>query len=338
MFRALVSILAISILGLTSGCGDPAVKASAKTLEVRLGYFANITHAQALVGIQRGDFKNALRKDTTVKPLVFNAGPAAVEALFAGELDLAYIGPGPAINAFVKSKGKAARILAGSAANGVVIVARKDSGITKLADLKGKHIATPQFGNTQDISARAYVIEKLNDKPKDEGGTTTIDAVANAEQLVLFKKGQLDAAWAPEPWGARLIHEAGATLLEEEKNLWEGKQFAITVLLVSQKFYDAHPAEVEALLKAHAELTDFINKSPDEAAKLINAELDKLTGKPIPPEILKEALSRTVFTTDPLESTIDRFAEWSFKTGISKSKADLKGLVDLGPLKKALGR
>jgi len=298
-----------------------------------VGYFANITHAQALIGVARGDFQKAIGS-ATLKTSVFNAGPAAMEALFAGELDLVYVGPGPAVNAYVKSGGKVLRVISGAAANGVVIVARKDSGITKLEDLKGKRVATPQYGNTQDIAARAFVLHQLHDKDKKDGGTTTLETIANADQLGLFKQGQIDAAWAPEPWGTRLIKEAGGVLIDEEKNLWEGKKFSITLIVASKKFLDAHPDTVEALLKANSDLTDFVRSSPDEAATLLNSELKHLQGKALAPEILKGALSRVEFDTDPLPATVEKMAQWYSELGFTRQKADLTGFFNLTILNK----
>lgn len=322
---------------LLSGCGGPA--STPKTTDgapaqVRLGYFANVTHAQALIGSSRGDFKKALGDKTVLVERVFNAGPEAVEAIFAGELDATYIGPSPAINAYMKSRGTAVRVVAGSAANGVVIVARKNSGITKLDELAGKRIATPQFGNTQDVSARHYLKSVLKQTLKEDGGKTDIIPIKNAEQLTLFKSGEIDAAWAPEPWGARLVHEAEGTLIAEEKDLWSDKKFTITVLLVSTKFLKEHPQTVEKLLAAHVEATKFINTNPAEAKSIVNAKLKELSGKPIADKVLDDTFTRTVFTTDPLEKSITTFVDWSRELGFTKEGQDVTGLVDLTLLKK----
>ncbi|HLX60462.1 MAG TPA: aliphatic sulfonate ABC transporter substrate-binding protein [Planctomycetota bacterium] len=315
----------------TPGCGDSSANATG-IAPVRLGYFANMTHAQALIGVARGDFQKGLG-NTPLQTSIFNAGPSAIEALSANKLDIAYIGPGPALNAFVNGKGNV-RVVAGSAANGVGIVVAAGSGIKTLNDLKGKRIATPQLANTQDIAAREFVLEQLHDKARSDGGTTEIQPVANAEQVGLFKQKRLDAAWAPEPWASRLIHETGATLLEEEKNLWPEKKFAITLVVVSKRFLDAHPEQVEAFLKAHAAITEFIQKSPEQAAALVNEQLNKELGKPLSSEVLKDAFARVKFTTDPLPSTIERMAQWNVDLGFLRTKPDLSGLVDLSILKK----
>lgn len=319
------------------GCGGtstPPTSADGTPARVRLGYFSNVTHAQALIGSSRGDFKKALGEKTQLVERVFNAGPEAVEALFAGELDATYIGPSPAINAYMKSRGSAVRVVAGSAANGVVVVVRKGSGITKLEELAGKRIASPQYGNTQDVSARHYLKNVLKQTLKEDGGKTDIIPIKNAEQLTLFKSGEIDAAWAPEPWGARLVHEAEGTLIAEEKDLWSDKKFAITLLLVSTKFLKEHPQTVEKLLAAHVEATKFINTNTVEAKSIVNAKLKELTGKPIADKVLDDTFTRTVFTTDPLEKSIATFVEWSRELGFTKEGQDVSGLVDLSLLKK----
>jgi len=335
----LFTFASVFLAAALSGCGGSAPAAigpagAAKLQALRLGYFANLTHAQALLGVANGSFQKAIG-DVPLKTTVFNAGPSVVEAFFAGELDLAYVGPSPALNAHVKSHGTAVRVISGSASNGVVIVARKDSGIAKLADLAGKRIATPQFGNTQDISARHYVLSVLKQTLKGNGGTTEIQNIANAEQLGLFKSGQLDAVWAPEPWGARLIHEAGGVLVEEEKNLWPEKNFTITVVLASQKLLAEHPEVVEKFLKAHLETTAWLNAHRDEAANAANVELQKLTGKSLKKEVLVDAFSRIGFSTDVFLDSIKTFADWSFDLKVAREQPDLKGFIDLSLLEKA---
>jgi NitT/TauT family transport system substrate-binding protein len=337
-----LSILPLLVLlaGL-SGCASAPVNGTApagaatEPERVRLGYFANVTHAQALVGVARGDFQKSLGA-SKLETRVFNAGPEAVEALFAGELDVTYIGPSPAINAYLKSRGTAVRIVAGSAANGVSIVARKDSGIASTKDLAGKRIATPQFGNTQDVSARHYLKSVLSRKLKEDGGETEILPVKNAEQIALFRSGQIDAAWAPEPWGARLVHEAGGVLIAEEKDLWPEKKFAITVVLVATKFLEEHPRTVERLLKAHVELTGWLNEHPSEAKAAVNAELARLTGKPVATAVLDDTFARTMFLTDPLPKTVAVFVDWSRELGFTRETQGIDGLFELKLLENAV--
>src|SRR6185369_1208788 len=186
---------------------------NANAPEVRLGYFGNVTHAQAVLGVSTGSFEKAIAP-SKLSTKVFNAGPSLIEALFAGEIDIGYVGPGPALNAHSKGRGEKIRVIAGAAANGVLIVARKDAGINSIQDLAGKRVATPQMGNTQDISAKHYLLSEL--KQKD---VNNVLPIANTEQATLMSRKEIDAAWAPEPWGSRLIIEGQGKLLAQEKDL-----------------------------------------------------------------------------------------------------------------------
>lgn len=330
-----VSLLSVLLTG-CGGSSSSSVPGKAPE-KIRLGFFANVTHAQALIGTSRGDFQKAVGDSSKIETRIFNAGPEAVEAIFAGELDITYIGPSPAINAYLKSRGTAVKIVAGSAANGVVIVARKDAGITKLEDLAGKRIASPQFGNTQDVSARHYVKKVLKQKLKEEGGATDVLPIKNAEQLTLFRTGQIDAAWAPEPWGARLVHEAEGVLIAEEKDLWADKKFINTLVLVSSKFLKEHPDTVEKLLRAHVDITKWLNTNTPEAKTIVNGKLKELSGKPIAEKVLDDTFARTVYSTDPLQASVGTFVEWSRELGFTKEKDNIDGIFDLTILKKIEG-
>jgi len=290
--------------------------------EIRLGYFPNLTHAQAVLGTSSGDFEKAVAP-TKFSTKTFNAGPSAIEALFANEVDVTYIGPSPALNGFIKSKGDGVVVIAGSTANGVIIVARKNSGVTTLADLKGKRVATPQLGNTQDIAAKHYLKSVLKQDDVDN-----VLAVPNAEQSALFARGQLDASWAPEPWGSRLIAETGAKQIAAEGELWPEGKATITVIITSPKFLKANPDVIEKLLKVHIAWTKKLQKSPDEVLPQLDAALFALTNKKLPPGVGAAAFKNTTFTTDPLVYTFDRFSEWAFELGLSRTKPNLKKLVD----------
>jgi len=338
--RLFTFILTAATLVFAAGCGSTSTGTAAKSGEppkvVRLGYFANVTHAQALIGVAHGDFQQALGP-VKLETKTFNAGPSVIEAIFAGELDIAYIGPSPAVNGFIKSGGEQIRIVSGACANGVAIVVSKDSNISDISQLVGKRIATPQYGNTQDVSARHYLIHKLKARLKENGGDTDIQPVANADQLNLIRQGQIDAAWSPEPWASRLVHEAGAKLLKEEKDDWEGKRFISAVVIVSSEFLAAHPQTVETFLRAHTTVTNYINTNRDEASKRINDELQKLTGKQLKPEVLKDAMSRVEFLTDPLPESVKIFAQWSRDLGMLKELPDLQPLFELSNQKKIDG-
>lgn len=309
------------LAALLAGCERSAPGGEAPR-EVRIGYFANLTHAQAVLGVASGEFAAAVAP-TKLTTRVFNAGPSLIEALFAGEIDIGYIGPGPAINGFAKSKGEGLKVISGAAANGVAIVVRKDSGIEKIEDLKGKRIATPQLGNTQDIAARHFLIHKLG-----QPDANNVIPIANAEQLGLLERGEIDAAWAPEPWAARMVLETSGKLLAEEKDLWEQKRFTLAVVIASPVFLKNHPNIVSKLLRVHRAWTEKLTKDGDETLPLLGKALNDLTGKTIPPEAFRAAFSRTVFTDEPLIDTLETFAQWSYELGFAREKANLEGLVD----------
>jgi len=293
-----------------------------------VGYFANLTHAQAVLGVASGEFAGAVAP-AKLTTRVFNAGPSLVEALFAGEIDLGYIGPGPAVAAHAKSRGQGIRIIAGAAANGVAIVARDGSGITTLADLKGKRVATPQYGSTQDIAARYYLQHELK-----QDNLNNVMAVANAEQAGLMARGEIDAAWAPEPWAARLVAEAKGKIIAEEKDLWPEKRFTLTVVITTPKFLAQHPAVVEKVLGEHRRITAELRDDPKGQLPALEAALFALTNKQLPAGVLASAIERVQFTEDPLADTLAKMAQWSHEIGFLKDQPGLSGLVDTTLLEK----
>jgi len=236
----------------------------AQSVVIRVGAFPNITHSQAMIGKANGWFEKAMGPNVKIEWQSFNAGPSAIEALFAGAIDMTYVGPNPAINGYVRSNGEALRIIAGATSGGAALVVRGDSGINAPQDFHGKRVASPQQGNTQDVALRAWL--KSNGlKTRDKGGDVVVMPIANPDQLTLFLKKEIDAAWAPEPWASRLVHEAGGRILVDERNLWPNGQFLTTELIVSTKFLQSHPDLVKRWLKAHVELTEWINKNPSPA-------------------------------------------------------------------------
>ncbi len=327
LFRSRL-LLVGAVMFMALGCGRSGKEQAAgpaSLSEVRLGYFANLTHAQALLGVQSGDFAKAVgpAKLTT---RIFNAGPSLVEALFAGEIDVAYVGPGPSISAFVKSHGQGIRVIAGAANNGVVIVARPGSGIEKLADLKGKRIATPQTANTQDIACRTFLKEKLG-----QTDLSNVIPVPNAQQAALMERGQIDAAWSPEPWASGLLKQAGGKVLslENETDLWADKQFTLTAVVTAPEFLQQHPDVVKKILGVHRAWTQRLRQAPQEQLPLLDEAMFKLTGKHLAKEVLSAALKNIQFTDEPLEGTLSTMAKWSYDLGFLKQPTDLKGLVDL---------
>ncbi len=342
--NVLRSFLSLAALMCLSGCGaEPATKpaavgvpvpagstaptAAAPTApeKVRLGYFANLTHAQAVLGVASGDFEKAIAP-SKLETKIFNAGPSLIEALNAGEIDIGYIGPGPAIAGHGRSRGEAIRVVAGAAANGVVVVVRKDANINSLADLNGKKVATPQVGNTQDIAAKHFI--------KDPSG---IIPVPNAEQRGLFERGELDAAWVPEPWGAYLVSEAGGKIILEEKDLWPEKEFVLTLVITTPKFLKDHPDTLEKVLTVHRSYTAKLIADPKGLESQLGEALFALTKKKLPAGVVTEALTRIKFTDEPLPGSLEAMNKCTTELGFTREEASLDGLVDTTLLKKLQG-
>jgi NitT/TauT family transport system substrate-binding protein len=313
-----------------------AAHAQQKPTVLRVGYFPNITHAQALVGRANGQFEKTLGASAQVEWKAFNAGPSAIEALFANAIDLTYVGPNPTVAGYVRSQGEAVRVIAGAASGGASLVVRKDSGIQNAADFHGKKIATPQLGNSQDVALRAWM--RANDlKAREKGGDVQVIPISNPDQLTLFLKGQVDAAWAPEPWAARLVHEGGGRIFLDERDVWPDHQFVITNIIVSPKFLKEHPEVVKGFLRTHVELTEWIIKNPVQAKQIMNQQLQKETGKPLAPEVLDDAFSRMQLTYDPIRSSLLKSTQQAFDEGfLGRTKPDLSGLYDLTLLNEVL--
>jgi len=303
---------------------------------IRVGNFPNITHSQALVGRANGWFEKALGSSARVQWTTFNAGPSAIEALFAGAIDLTYVGPNPALTGYIKSQGEALRVVAGACSGGAGLVVRGDSGIQKHEDFHGKRVASPQLANTQDVALRAW-LRSHGLKLREKGGDVQVLPIANADQLNLFLKKQLDAAWAPEPWVSRLIHDANGRLFLDERDLWPNRQFATTLLVVSTKFLKDHPVLVEQWIRSHVELTEWINQNQSQAKQLLNGEIKKETNAALAPAILDESFSRLQVTYDPIRSSVLTSAKSAFDEGfLGRQMPDLSGLFDLGILNKVL--
>ncbi|HXE55371.1 MAG TPA: ABC transporter substrate-binding protein [Tepidisphaeraceae bacterium] len=296
--------------------------------EVRLGYFANLTHAQAVLGVSSGEFAQAIAP-AQLRTQVFNAGPSLIEALLAGEIDIAYVGPGPALNAQAKTNGLGIRVIAGAASNGVIIVARPGSGIHTMADLKGRRLATPQHGNTQDLAARHYLSAVLHQENEDN-----ILPISNAEQSGMMSRGQIDASWAPEPWGSFLVAQAGAQVIAEEKDLWPDKQFSLTVVITTPDFLADHPDVVQKMLEVHRNWTRRLKQDPQKYLPQLDAALFSLTGKRLPKGVLQSAIARVQFTDEPSQQTFATLANWSYELEFTIQPPNLAGLFDTAILHK----
>jgi NitT/TauT family transport system substrate-binding protein len=303
---------------------------------IRVGAFPNITHPQAMVGKANGYFEKAMGPNVKIDWKSFNAGPSAIEALFAGAIDMTYVGPNPTISGYVRSQGEALRVVAGAASGGAALVVRADSGIQKPEDFHGKKIASPQQGNTQDVALRSW-LKAHGMKTADKGGDVQVMPMANPDQLTLFQKKELDAAWAPEPWATRLIRDGNGRLFLDERDLWPKGQFVVTHLIVSTKFLQQHPDLVKNWIRANVELTDWINKNLPEAKKLLNRQIQRETGKALSAGLLDEAFTRIEVTYDPLRNTLLTSAHSAFDAGfLGKQMPDLSRLYDLTLLNQVL--
>ena len=302
---------------------------------VRIGYFPNINHAQAVIGLGNGNFQKALG-NVKVEPQIFNAGPSAIEALFANQIDVTYIGPNPAINGYIKSDGESLRIISGAASGGAVFVVRNDAGINSVEDFSGKKFSSPQLGNTQDVALRAYLL-KNGYKTTENGGNVEVIPVKNADILTLMLKKEIDGAWVPEPWGAKIIKEANSRIFVDERDLWPQGKFVTAHIVVSTKYLQNHPDVIKKLLVAHVDQTEWINQNKEESFNVFNAELEKITGKTIPEDEFQEAFSRMEITYDPVKESLFKSANDAFDIGfLGDTRPDISDIYDLKLLNEVL--
>ena len=314
------------------GQGDDSASASGEASTIKLGYFPNITHAPALIGVDKGFLQEALGS-TKLESKTFNAGPAAIEALFSGAIDATYIGPNPAINGWAQSQGTGLKIIAGSTSGGAGLVVKP--GITSVADLKGKKIATPQLGNTQDVALRHWLKENGLNADQQGGGDVSVLPQDNATSLQAFAQGSIDGAWVPEPNFSRLQLESGGKVLVNEKELWPNRQFVTTHLIVTQEFLKKYPVTVKKLLQGHLRALDYIKTDDAGARQAANAQLAALSGKPLKDAVLAAAFKNLTFTADPIASSLYGSAQHAEDVGLLKP-VDLTGIYDLGPLNELL--
>lgn len=317
----------------------PAVKTESSPIvnasTLRIGYFPNINHAQAVIGIGNGDFQNALG-DVKIQSQVFNAGPAAIEALFANRIDVAYVGPNPAINGYLKSDGQGLEIISGVSSGGAVFVVRNDSGISSSHDFAGKKFASPQLGNTQDVALRTYLL-KNGYKTSENGGNVTIIPANAADIVTMMSKKEIDGAWVPEPWGTILVKQASGKIFLDEKELWPDGKFATALVIARTDYLHNHPDVIQKLLIAHVKETIWINNNKNKSINIFNDQIQKITGKTIPNNVIFEAFSRLDFTYDPIKDSVLKSANDAFDLGFfGDKKPVLSQIFDLTVLNKVL--
>lgn len=331
MRRLIATTLALCLVTtVTSFATASANPNEKKAPKVRIGFFANVTHAPALVGQDQKFFENNLKKDKTAFEFIsFNAGPTAIEAMKAGALDVTYIGPNPAINGFAGTKGALLKIVSGSTSGGAELVVKPT--INSIADLKGKKIATPQLGNTQDVALRAWLKSNGLSSSITGGGDVTVIPTENAQTLALFQKGDLDGAWLPEPWSTRLVLEAGAKVLLDEKTLWKKGQFVTTHIIVSSKFLQEYPGTVRSIINGHLQALDYIAKNSSGAKDAVQRQIERVTGKRLPDAVLDRAWKNLDFTANPIAQSLSKSADDAVEVGLltTLGARGLSGIYDL---------
>ena len=313
--KMILAGIALSTLFAISGCGTSKDEVNS----IKVGYFNNVTHAQALLMKSEKSIENAFGKNVNVKWTAFNAGPAEVEALFAGDIDIGYIGPVPAISANVKSNDDI-KILSGAAKGGAVLIRREGAKISSIKDLAGKTVAIPQIGNTQHLSL-LKLLEDSDLKPVTEGGNVTISAVANADVANVMARGDVDAALVPEPWGATLLQQGAKMVLDYDEIYLKG-QYDVAVVVVRKEFMENNPDMVEKFLREHKTATQKIHEKPQQVQGKINDELKKTTGKALADNIISESFERILFQTDYSKEAILGLANISKKQGFIKELPD----------------
>lgn len=326
--RALaITAVLVAVTPVIAGCSP----SDGDTL--RLGYFPNITHAPALVGVEKGYFADSLGDDITLDTLTFNAGPSAIEALFSGAIDATFIGPNPAINGWAQSGGTALRIIAGTTSGGAGLVVNPK--IQDVDDLAGAVIATPQLANTQDVAARHWLTEQGYSIADDGTGDVTVRPTENAEVANAYAGGAVDGAWLPEPHLSRLVLEQGAEVLVDEADLWPGGQFVTTHLIVRSEFLEEHPDQVRQLLAGLLTTIDYIADDPAGARAAANAHLTALSGSALDEAVLAAAFDNLEFTVDPIAQSLQGSADHAVAVGLL-DPVDLSGIYALEPLNELL--
>lgn len=333
--RASIIVVATVAVLVMAACGQGGSSGTtAGALTVRFGVFPNVTHAPGLVALADGGPIRAALPDADVEVTPFDSGTSAVEAMFADAIDLTYVGPNPAINAFVKSHGEAVRVISGSTSGGAFLVVRP--GIASAADLKGTKIATPSLGNTQDVALRSWLLDQGLTTDTAGGGDVSVVPQQNAQTLETFIAGTVDGAWVPEPWASRLIQDAGARVLVDERDLWPDGRYVTTQLMVATKFLDAHPDVVKQILAANIAAIDAIDADPTTAQATVNAEIEKYTGRTLGDDLMAAAWANLTFTVDPIASSLSKSASDAEHLGLLDDPGDLSGLYDLTLLNELL--
>ena len=328
------AVVVLVLLLVICACGSAGANAADDApLTIKLGYFPNLTHAPALVGLKKGLFARELGSNVTIETHTFNAGGDAVTAMLSGSIDMTFVGPAPTTNAYVQSHGQAVRVISGATSGGALLVVQ--ASIQSPDQLRGKRIADPQLGGTQDVALRWYLKSQGFNVDKLGGGDVNVLPQDNSQTLNAFKQGQIDGAWLPEPWASRMVVEGGGHVLVDERDLWPNGQFVSTDVMVATQFLRDHPKRVKAFLEGLYATIQFLDSSPSESQAVANAAVGEITGRKLSDAVVSAAWPHMTFTLDPLAATLKASADHAQSLGLLRS-SDVKGLYDLGLLNEVL--
>ena len=316
----IVGVSIVTILGIFSSFEDTNQN------KLRIAYFPNIGHAVPIIGVEKGFFQSGIGDDVIIETRVFDSGPQVIESLFANSVDLAYVGPGPAINGFLNSQNKNVNILAGAASGGASFIVHPDSEINQASDFVGKKIAAPQIGNTQDVSLRHYLVEN-GLTPAEKGGTVIVYNIPNPDIYTLFVKGEVDGAWVAEPWATILENELEGKRLFKEEQLWPNNEFASVLLIANSDYVKQNPELISDFMSSHQTTVEWINENPIDTRIEFNNFLDSYLGRSLSDEVVDISLTNLRITSDPIMDSVYSFAEKADSLGyLGRNGYDLSGI------------
>ena len=276
--------------------------------KIRVAFFPSIGHIIPIVGLEEKIFEKGIGEEKQIETKLFDSGPQVIESIFSGSIDVAYVGPGPIINGFLKSDGKDIKILSGAASGGASFIIQPNSGLESLENFDGKRIASPQISNSQDVSLRHY-LESHGLKSVENGGTVFVLNISNPDIYTLFAKGDIDGAWVPEPWATILVQELDGIRLFNEEKLWPNEEFASVLLIVRTEYLENNPETIQKWVESHEKIVTWINLNPDKSKSLFSSFLIDYMGKSLPTKIIDESFSNITITSDPIKNSVIIFAE-----------------------------
>jgi len=325
MRSVVLGVIGVVLLAIAVGIASNLSENSSEN-SIRVAFFPNIGHAIPIVGLERGTFEENLGNSTLIEPKLFDSGPQVIESLFAKSIDLGYVGPGPAINGFLKSENHDIVILSGAASGGASFVVHPNSQINSAADFVGKKIAAPQIGNTQDVSLRNYLSEN-GLRSYEKGGSVVVFNIPNPDIYTLFTKGEIDAAWVPEPWATILVQELDGKRLFYEEELWPEEKFASVLLIGRQEYVEKNPQLVSKWLESHQQTANWINNNQKETRVVFNEFMQKTLGQTLSDSIIDESLANLKITTNPVDDSIFTFAQRADSLGyLGRGEYSLDGI------------